>query len=256
MRQKAERITLEAAVRPASGKGPSAALRRQGWVPCVVYKEGKSAVSIQVSGRDLHRVLHTKAGENVLIALQFPEDSKESLRGHADLSSGEGVVLIKELQHHPVTHQILHVDFNEISLTKRITVSVPLSFEGEAIGVKQGSGVLEHMRWEVEVECLPTEIPAQIPVEISNLELGVTLHVKDISLPEGVRAVTDPEQPVIACVEPRQEEVAAPAEAGAAAEPEVIKQKKPEEEAAAAGAVEGKEKEKEKPKEKVEAKKG
>ena len=256
MRQKAERVTLEAAVRPSSGKGPSAALRRQGVVPCVVYKEGKSAVSIQVSGRDLHRVLHTKAGENVLISLRFTGDSKELLRGHSDLSSGENVVLIKELQHHPVTHQILHVDFNEISLTKRITVSVPLSFEGEAVGVKQGSGVLEHMRWEMEVECLPTEIPAEIPVEISGLELGVTMHVKDIVLPEGVKAVTDPEQPVIACVEPRQEEVAAPAVEGAAvAEPEVIKQKKPEEEAAA-GAAEGKEKEKEKPKEKVEAKKG
>ena len=255
MRQKAEKVLLEVAVRFSKGKGPSAGLRREGLVPGVVYKEGESAVSIQVSGRELHRALQSKAGENVLISLQFPEDSKKDLKGHAGLASGENVVLIKELQHHPVTHQVLHVDFNQISLTKQITVSVPLSFIGEAIGVKQGSGVLEHMRWEMEVQCLPTEIPAGIPVQISGLELGQTLHIKEITLPEGVKAVTDLEQPVIACVEPRQEEVAAPAEEGAAAEPEVIKQKKPEEEAAA-GAAEGKEKEKEKPKEKVEAKKG
>ena len=245
---------MEAAVRAALGKGKTGRLREEGLVPAVVYKEGEAAVAIQVPVRELSRILHTKAGENALITLQFSEDSKKDLKGHATLASGENAVLIKELQHHPVTHQIQHVDFHQISLTKKITVSVPLSFKGEASGVRLSGGVLEHLRWELEVECLPTEIPAEIPVEISGLELGKTLHVKEVPLPEGVRAVTDADQPVVACVEPQKEELPTAAEeAGAATEPEVIKQKKPEEGEEAA-AAEGKEKGKTEPK--AEAKKG
>jgi large subunit ribosomal protein L25 len=260
--EKIEKVPLEATVRTALGKGKTGRLREEGLVPAVVYKEGESAVVIQVPGKELSRILHTKAGENALITLQFGEDSKKGLKGHPTLASGENVVLIKELQHHPVSSQILHVDFHQISLTQKITVSVPLSFQGEAAGVRLSGGVLEHLRWELEVECLPTEIPAEIPVEISGLELGKTLHVKDVPLPEGVRAVTDAEQPVVACVEP-QLEVAAPAveEAGAPTEPEVIKQKKPEEgEAAAPTEGKGKAKPEGKaqaqPEAKAEAKKG
>ena len=258
--QKTERVVLEAAVRAAEEK--ASALRRAGRVPGVVYKDGKSAVSIQISARDLSRILHTKAGENALITLHFNEGSQAGLKEHPALVSGENVVLIKELQHHPVSRQLLHVDFHQISLTKKITVSVPLTLQGEAAGVRLAGGVLEHLRWELEVECLPTEIPAEVALDISALEKGQTLHVKDVLLPEGVRAVTDPEQPVVSCVEPQREEVAAPAEeAAAAAEPEVIKQKKPEEETAAAPA-EGKGKGKPeakteaKPEAKAEAKKG
>ena len=247
MVQKREKIILQAAVRSNSGKGPAASVRRDGFVPAVVYKEGEGAVSIQVAARDLTRVLHTKAGENVLITLQFSEESKGLLKGHKSLAGGESVVLIKELQHHPVSNQMIHVDFHQISLTKKITVVVPLAFKGEAVGVKQFGGVLEHLRWDVEVECLPTEIPAEIALDIANLALGQTLHVQDLVVPEGVRVVTDADQPIIGCFEPKAEEVPAPAEEGAApAEPEVIKQKKPEEETAVEGAEGGKEKGKEK----------
>jgi len=263
MTQKVERVVLEAAVRTVEGKGKNSEMRRQGEIPAVVYKEGGSAVAIQISSRDLSRILHTKAGENALITLNFNADSKPLLKGHPALVSGENVVLIKELQHHPVSNQVLHVDFHQISLTQKIKIEVPLAFKGEAIGVKQQSGVLEHMRWQVEVECLPTEIPAEIAVEISGLELGKTLHVKDLVLPVGVRAVTDPEQPVVACVEPQREVATAPVEEGAAVtEPEVIKQKKPEEGEEGAPAAEGKGKGKPeakaegKPEAKAEAKKG
>ena len=259
--QKVERVPLEAAVRTAIGKGKTGGLRQEGLVPAVVYKEGESAVAIQVPAKELSRILHTKAGENALISLQFSDDSKAGLKSHPTLASGENVVLIKELQHHPVSSQVLHVDFHQISLTKKITISVPLSFKGEAAGVRLNGGVLEHIRWELEVECLPTEIPAEIPVDIEKLELGKSLHVKDIPLPEGVRSVTDAEQPVVACVEPQKEAVAAPAEEGAPTEPEVIKQKKPEEgEEAAAGDKGGKAKPEGKaegkPEAKAEAKKG
>ena len=252
MKQKAERVLLDAAVRTAEGKGKVSELRRQGLIPAVVYKEGESAVSIQISDRDLARIRKTKAGGNALITLHFSEGSKPLLKEHPALAGEENVVLIKELQHHPVSHQVLHVDFHQISLTQKIKVEVQLSFKGEAVGVKQQSGVLEHMRWEIEVECLPTEIPAEIAVDISGLELGKTLHVKDLQLPAGVRVVTDSEQPVVACVEPQREEAAAPAEEGAPTEPEVIKQKKPEEGEEGAAPAEGKEKAK--PETKAEAK--
>lgn len=243
---KKEKLVLKVGVRSTSGSGPAGRSREEGWIPGVVYKGGESAVSIRVGSRELGRALHTKAGENVLITLEFDEESKKQLQGRPGWAGGENVVLIKELQHHPVSHDLLHVDFHRISLTQKITVSVPLAFKGESVGVKQAGGVLEHLRWEVEVECLPTEIPAEIPVEISGLEKGQTLHVKEIALPEGVKAVTDPAQPVIACVEPKAEEVpVAGEEAATAEEPEVIKQKKPEEETGAE-TPEGKEKPKEK----------
>lgn len=228
-----EKVVLDVSVREGTGKSAAGGLRREGMIPGVLYKDGKGTIHVKVSGRDLGKALHTKAGANVLIHLRFSEDSKPQLKGHAELAKGEGVVLVKELQHHPVTHQPLHVDFHQVSLTQKITVSVPLSFMGEALGVQQQGGVLEHLRWELEVECLPTEIPAEIPVDISALELGRTLHVKDLALPAGVRVLTDAEQPVVACVEPKKEEIPVPAAAEAAAaptEPEVIKQKKPEEE--------------------------
>ena len=239
-----EKIILDVAVREGKGKGPAAALRREGVIPGVVYKEGKDAVSVRVSGKELTKILRTKAGANALVTLRFDAGSAPKLKGHADLAKGEGLALIKQIQHHPVTHQLVHVDFYQVSLTQRITVTVPLGFKGESIGVKQQGGVLEHLRWDVEVECLATEIPAEIAVQIDALEKGKTLHVKDLAAPAGVKILSDPDQPVIACVEPKQEAPTAPAEAGAApTEPEVIKQKKPEEgegEAAPEGGKEGK----------------
>ncbi|MBI3318091.1 MAG: 50S ribosomal protein L25 [Candidatus Omnitrophica bacterium] len=249
MPKQPEKVVLEGSLRDSIGKGKVGQLRSSGLIPGVLYGESGPATAIQVPARDLGRALKTKAGENVLITLRLKKDSK---------ALPENAVLIKELQHHPVTHQILHVDFHQISLTKRLTVTVPLAFKGEALGVRQAGGILEHLRWDLEVECLPTEIPAEIPVEVSPLDVGKSLHAKEIPLPSGVRLVTDGELPVVACVIPKKEEEVLPAaEAEAAAqEPEVIKQKKPEEEAPEA-ASQGKEKEKPKQsQEKEAAKKG
>ncbi len=230
-----EKVILEAVRRTEVGKQAASSLRREGWVPAVVYGETAGSVPLHVAARELSRALHTKAGGNVLICLQVKEDSPpqklaDPPRSMADKKQGENLVLIRELQYHPVSHQIIHVDFHRVSLTKRITVTVPLAFKGEALGVKTSGGILEHTRWDLEVECLPTEIPTEIPVEVSTLDLGQTLAAKAIALPAGVRLVTDPEQPVVACVKPK-EEAAAPAAAEEAAptEPEVLKQKKPEE---------------------------
>ena len=224
MAQQTEKIILEAVVRNGSGSGPSNELRRQGAVPGVVYGEGKPSVAVQVNAKELSRALNTKAGSNVLI----------TLRVKGATAPPESLVLIKELQHHALSHGILHVDFHQVSLTKRITVNVPLAFKGESPGVKKEGGVLEHLRWDIEVSCLPTEIPPEIPVDISGLELNKVIHVKEIAVPPGVKVTIDPELPVITCIIPKEEVLPTPAEAAAAetTEPEVIKQKKPEELAA------------------------
>ena len=241
MAQQTEKIILEGAIRTGHGTGVAHTIRREGLVPGVLYGEGSPSVSVQVVLKDLHRTLKTKAGENVLLSLRLKEQK-------ADKPMPDRLVLIKELQQHPVTHQIIHVDFYQVSLTKKITVAVKLSFKGEAVGVKQEGGILEHLRWELEVECLPTEIPPELAVDVSGLSVGKTLEAKEISLPAGVRLVTDPNMPVLACVIPRVEEVAPTAEPGAeATEPEVLKQKKPEE--LAAEEAKAKEKKEEKGKE-------
>jgi large subunit ribosomal protein L25 len=259
MKRSPEQMALEATVRTSTGKEAAGVLRREGMVPGVVYGEGKETIPIQVKAGDLTRILQTKAGGNVLIALHLkppspdltgpsdPPGNRTKTEGAPSLPQAtgemnEGAVLIKELQHHPVWYQITHVDFQRVSLTRRITVTVPLTFKGEAIGVRQEGGLLEHLRWDLEVECLPTEIPSEVPVDISDLKLGQVWDAQSVHLPEGVRLVTAPELPVVACVTPK-EEVAAPTAAEAVTgmmEPEVIKQKKPEEIAAeeAAGAKE------------------
>ncbi|MBI1953281.1 MAG: 50S ribosomal protein L25 [Candidatus Omnitrophica bacterium] len=219
------KIILEGSIRSPGSKGPARALRQEGWIPGVVYGQGKNPLVIRVSSREVSRLLRVKGGANSLITLRL-QDSDKPLP--------ESAVLIKELQRHPVSHEIVHVDFHRVSLTQRITVKVALAFKGEPVGVKNEGGILEHLRWDLEVECLPTQIPSEIPVDVSSLALGATLHAKQVLLPEGVRLTTDGELPVAACVTPKVEEIAAPSEEAAAAgeEPEVLKQKKPEEIAA------------------------
>jgi large subunit ribosomal protein L25 len=131
------------------------------------------------------------------------------------------------MQYDPVRGEIIHIDFNEISLTKEIKVNVPVTTKGESIGVKQEGGSLEHVLWEIEVECLPTAIPKSIEIDITNLKLKDAIHVKDLALPAGVKALNDPSSIVLSIAEPMKEEVVeAPVEGEEKMEPEVIKEKK------------------------------
>lgn len=230
-----EKINLKAELREELGKEAVKKLRAQGLVPAVVYK-GKNSLNIKVPSKDFLEVIHTKAGENVVVDLQI--ESKKPSR----------TAIIKETQYHPVRGNILHVDFNEISLTEVLTVKVPVAVKGEAQGIKEG-GVLEHALWEIEVECLPTQIPENVPVDVSPLKIGDSILVKDLHLPGEVKVLSDPETTVVSLAVPRaeEEEVAKPEEE--AVEPEVIMEKKPEEEEEAP-AEEGKGKEPEKKKQK------
>lgn len=222
-----EAIYLEAKVREDAEVGKNSVLRRGGFVPCVVYGEGKKTLPLKIERSRLIKFMHAHhGGENMVITLKIAGGKKDE----------EKAVLIKEIQNHPVTSDILHVDFNEISLTKKIIVPVPIEAVGEPVGVKQEGGTLEHIIWEVEVECLPTQIPEKLTVDVSQMKIGDTIYLKDVSLPSGVVVKHDLDSIIFSLLAPLKEAVA-PAEAVAAegaaatAEPEVIKkEKKPVEE--------------------------
>ena len=183
-------MQLEASARAETGKKISSALRREGAIPAVVYGEGHTPAAIALTAKDLARALHTAAGENVLITLTVKQADGTAQPART--------VLIKEIQHHPVTAQVLHVDFHQVSLTKRIQVTVPLQFTGEAIGVKQDGGRLDHLLWEVRVECLPTEIPKRLDVDVSALKIGDSLLIKDLVVPAGIKLLHEPQVGVAA----------------------------------------------------------
>ncbi|OGW77520.1 MAG: hypothetical protein A3J52_03385 [Omnitrophica bacterium RIFCSPHIGHO2_02_FULL_49_9] len=139
----------------------------------------------------------------------------------------EKTVVIKEIQHDPITDAVEHIDFNIISLTEKIKVNVPLHVTGESIGVKE-DGVLDVVHHEIEVECLPTDIPERIPVDITSLKIGDSVHIKELSFPSGVTPTLEENEVVVAVHAPRVEEEPVPAE-GEAAEPEVVGKEKKEE---------------------------
>jgi len=214
-----EKVILKAEVRVETGKRVSKDLRNKGLVPANVYRSGKAATSLTVSDRELRSILHTKAGENVLITLKV---------SGGESAAKDRTVLIKEIQRHPVRDDVLHVDFNEISLTEMLKISVPLVAHGEPLGVKIDGGLLEHVLRELSVECLPTNIPARIEVEVSALKIGDHITVKDIKAPDGVKVLNDPELIALIVKAPKVEAPKEEAVPGGE-EPELIRKKKEEE---------------------------
>lgn len=231
-----EEILLEAELREDKGRAKVKDLRDGGFLPSVVYSHGKDALSIKISRGAFLKLVHQYHLETAIINLKIKDDKKAKGRP----------CLIKEIQYGPVSEDIIHVDFNEISLTEAIKVNVPIETQGEAVGVKLEGGSLEHVLWEIEVECLPTSIPKSILVDIAALKMGEAVHVKDIVFPSGVKSLSDPAAIVLHIVAPMKEEAPAEAVEGEVkAEPEVIKEKK---EVPAEGAPGGEAKEKEKEK--------
>lgn len=223
-----EKINLKAELREELGKEAVKKLRRQGFIPAIVYK-GSNCLNIKVSSKDFFDVIHTKAGENVIVNLQIEGHHPTKGKGHTSSKKMSKTAIIKEIQHHPVKEQTLHVDFNEISLTEVLAVKVPIAVKGEAQGIKEG-GVLEHVLWEIEIECLPTQIPEDIPVDVSPLNIGDSILVKDLQIPEGIKVLSDPEATVISLAAPRVEEAEEAKPEEELVEPEVIMEKKPKEE--------------------------
>lgn len=207
-------VELKAKVREGVGKSAAKKVRAQGNIPANVYGTHSKPLSILVDCKEFKTVIHTQAGGNALILLKIEGNSEKN-------------VLIKEIQRHPVSEAIYHVDFNVISLTEKIRAKVHVQVKGTAAGIKEG-GILDHAHREIEVECLPTQIPDKIEINIENLKINDALHVKDLALPAGVTCVLDPDEVILKVLPPQKEEVPAEVLPGdAAAGPEVITAKKP-----------------------------
>ena len=234
------RPTLSVKPRQKTGSRAVERGRRQGLIPGVLYGKATNPTSILVDRRQLEKLLLGQAGEHSLVTLRCEGDGA---------SAWEKPVLVKQVQHHPVDGAIRHVDFHAIALTEHIRIKIPLVLNGDAVGVKQDGGVMEHFFREIEVECLPTEIPKQVEHDISQLKIGDTVHARDLAAPSGARITTDPDAVIVSVLTPKEEKPEELTEA--VAEPEVIREKKPEAEAegeapAAGGKPEKSEKKEEK----------
>jgi large subunit ribosomal protein L25 len=214
-------LTIKAEKREAFGKNASRRLRRQGLVPAVLYGEGKFNVPLILGKKDVFMILKSESGENTIFKVAFDSKAQD--------------VMIKELQTDSSTDEVLHVDLIQISMDKAIRVEVPFLLQGEPIGVKAEGGFVDFMTREVEIECLPRDIPEHIKVDINQLHLHQSLKLGDVRPPEGVRFISDPATVIILISVPHAEEVAAkPAEEAEVVveptEPEVIKKERAAEE--------------------------
>ena len=214
--------TLEAVKREGRGKNEANRLRASGQIPAVVYGQRRDggapeSVAVGVDPKALMRILHSESGANTLISLK--------------LDGGESRVMVKEYQLDPVTHQLLHADFYQLAMDKAVTVTVPVVLKGESRGVKAQGGLLDFVTREIQVQCLPTDIPEHIDIDVTELMLNQSVRLRDLPPNDKWKPVTDPETMLVHIVMPKSEESAAAAAepAPGGAEPEVIKKGKGEE---------------------------
>lgn len=228
-----EKIALTGQVREKAGKGVARGLRRNEMVPAVLYSHGKS-MPIAMGNKDVTKVLNAEGGEHALINLK--------LEG---ASGGEKLALIKDYQIDPRSGKLIHVDLMEVAMNEKVKIPVAVHITGNSLGVKEG-GIFQYGLRQLDIECLPAQIPDSINVDITNLKVNESLHVRDIQMPEGVRVLTDGAA-TVATIQPpisveKLESMLATAPAAAAGEPEVVgKKKEGEAEAAPAAGAKGKE---------------
>jgi large subunit ribosomal protein L25 len=217
-------VPLNAFPRTLGRRAGAKKLRESGRIPAVIYGGKDKPKSVELNAREMGDLIHESASENLLVDLAVKDDSK-----------AKRLALVQEVQHHPLSGKVLHVDFHEVSETEKVTIMVPVETVGEAAGVKNSGGVLEHVLFKLKVRALPKDLPEQINIDVSGLELNKTIHIGEIQVPEGVEILGGKNVPVVSVAAPRAEEEAAPAEgAAAAADVEMIKEKKEEGEAAPA----------------------
>ncbi len=209
-------IVVDADPREGRGKNENRRLRRAGMVPGVIYGASEAPITVGLSPRRIEEVLHLDTGRNTIFSLTLAGQSQK------------GAVMIKDLQRDPVTEALLHVDLVRVQLDKAVKVRVPVRLVGVPEGVKTDGGVVEFMLREVEVECLPADIPEHLDVDVSSLKINQHVSVSSLPVSDRVTILDDPDGIIALVAAPRAEEVAAPAEAApeAAAEPEVIKKGK------------------------------
>ena len=225
-----EKIALTAQIREKAGKGVARGLRRNQMVPAVIYSHGKST-PISMGNKDITKVLNTEGGEHALINLKI-EGGKDG---------AEKLALIKDYQIDPISGKLIHVDLMEVAMNEKVKVQVAVHITGSAAGVKEG-GILQYGLRSLELECLPNLIPDSIEVNVSDLKINESLHVRDIKVAEGIRILTESDS-TIATIQPPISDAkleamlaAAPAVAEEAGEPELVTKPKKEGEAEAPAA--------------------
>jgi len=195
-------------------------LRGTGRIPAVIYGRKNQPQNLELTTTDITDLIHHSLSETILVDLSVEGDSQP-----------KRLALVQEIQHHPLSGQVLHVDFHEVAENEKVVVTVPVETLGEAAGVKTGGGVLEHVLFKIKVRALPRDLPEVINVDVTPLEIGQSIHLGEIALPPGVEAIGDKKIPVISVAAPlteAQEAAALESAATPLAEPEVLKEKKDE----------------------------
>jgi large subunit ribosomal protein L25 len=228
-----DKSLLEAQARNAGTKNDARRVRREGKIPAVVYGAGKDATPVSVDPRQVSRILHSETGHNTIFDLALDGERTKAM--------------IVDWQYEPIKGSLLHIDLKRIAMDRKLRVNVPIELVGEPAGVKQQGGILEQITREVEIECLPGDIPNAIELSVADLVFGTVLRVADLPKNDKIKYLSDPDQPVAHIITIKEEEVptadAVAGEAAAApAEPEVIKKGKQEAEEGAEGAAEKPEK--------------
>src|SRR5437899_8826493 len=239
----AKQVKLKAEPRNNVGRSGVRKLRARGIIPAVIYGGKVKPQPLQVAARDINAIMSHASGENVLVDLEITGEKSNR------------AALVQEVQHSPVRGEIVHVDFHAISMDETIQAEVPLEAIGTPVGVKTFGGLLEQSLRSLAIECLPRDLPDRITVDVSQLNIGDSIHVREIQLPPGVTSKVLPDLTAFSVLAPvvEEEPVVAEAEA-AAAGPEVIKEKKEEGETAAPAAKETAPKEQATPREKEQKK--
>ena len=233
-------VPLTAYSRTLTRRGGAKKLRASGRIPAVIYGAKTKPENLEVDRKALEDLIHHSASENLLVDLTV------------DKQTAKRLALVQEVQHFALTGQVLHIDLHEISENEKVTVMVPVEPVGEAVGVKTGGGVLEHVLFKVKVRCLPKDLPEQIHVDVTNLEIGKAIHIGDMQPPPGVEILGDKHISVLAVAAPitEAEEQATEAALATPGEVEMIKEKKEEGEAAPAEKASAKDTDKDKDKDK------
>jgi large subunit ribosomal protein L25 len=226
----AKTVSLQVSQRSGIGRAAVKAVRKAGRVPGVLYGKAKDSTvrsrPIEIDSKKLNEVLHSSTSENVLVDVELTDASGAKVDQH--------LALLLDVQHHPLKDYIVHIDLHEIAQDEILHAEVPVTSVGEPAGVKNGGGLLETMLRTIRVACLPRNLPELITVDVSHLEIGKSVHVSELKLPEGVTASNPPELPVFSVFAPKEEVVETPATE--VTQPEVIKEKKPAEGEAAPAA--------------------
>ena len=227
---KMKTVPLSAYPRTLTRRPGAKKLRANGRVPAVVYGRQAKPQNLEVDRTTFENLIHHSPSENILLDLSVQDDARP-----------KRLVLVQDTQHNPLNGALLHVDLHEVSETEMVTISVPVETVGEATGVKNGGGVLEHVLFKVKVRSLPKDLPESIIVDVTNLEIGQAVHIGEIKPVPGVEILGEKGAPVIAVAAPvtEAEEAAATEAAAGTAEVEMIKEKKEDGAAPAAGAAAG-----------------